>query len=60
MSNEWLKKYLASLVGRTIVKVGVNAEGFPKLYLDDKSVLEVSCDEEGNGPGFIFGLPNPK
>jgi hypothetical protein len=22
--------------------------------------IEVSQDEEGNGPGFLFGLPNPK
>jgi len=22
--------------------------------------LEISCDEEGNGPGFVFGLPLPQ
>ena len=58
--SAWTKKYLKPLVGRKIVKVGVNKEEFPVIYLDDGTKLEISQDEEGNGPGFIFGLPYPK
>lgn len=56
----WMKKYLKHLVGRTITKVGVTKDGFPFFVLDDKSKIEVSSDEEGNGPGFLFGLPDPR
>lgn len=62
MSNrdEWLKKYLKGAVGRKIVKVDVSEDGFPQLILDNGAILEISQDEEGNGPGFIFGLPDPE
>ena len=56
----WTKKYMGALVGRTIVEAGVNDEGFPTFKLDDGSKCEVSCDAEGNGPGFLFGLPRVK
>jgi hypothetical protein len=55
----WLEKYLKGAEGRTIKKTEVNEEGFPRLILDNGFVLEISQDEEGNGPGFIFGLPDP-
>ena len=58
--HEWLKKYMKGLEGRKIVKTGVNSEGFPFFVLDNKAKIEVSQDEEGNGPGFLFGLPDPK
>lgn len=58
--NSWMKKYLKPLEGRKIVKTGVNQDGFPFFILDDKSKIEVSSDEEGNGPGFLFGLPTPE
>lgn len=58
--KKWLVRYLSHLEGRKITKVGITAEGFPFFTLDDKSKIEVSQDEEGNGPGFLFGLPNPK
>ena len=65
---QWLRRYLAPLAGGRIVSVGVTEEGFPQLIVEKKPrgkpveryVLEVSQDMEGNGPGFIFGLPNPK
>lgn len=56
----WLKKYLAPLKGRTIKSVGVSEDGFPFFDLDDGSHVEVSRDSEGNGPGFLFGLPVPQ
>jgi hypothetical protein len=58
--NTWLKKYVKHLEGKKILKTGVNKEGFPFFILDDGSEIEVSRDEEGNGPGFLFGLPSPK
>ena len=68
-SKAWFKKYLAPLVGSKIVAVGVNADGFPTITVEKdvdevgqpgiSTKLEISRDEEGNGPGFIFGLPNP-
>lgn len=58
--NEWLKRYLRPLVGRKITVVNVSNDGFPQITLDDGTVLEISRDEEGNGPGFIFGLPQTK
>lgn len=58
--NKWLKKYLKGAIGKKIVKVHVTECGFPQLILDNGTILEISQDEEGNGPGFIFGLPIPK
>jgi hypothetical protein len=57
--NTFMKKYMKGLEGRTIVKTGVNKDGFPFFTLDDKSKIEVSQDPEGNGPGFLFGLQIP-
>ena len=56
----FLKAYLAPLVGGKITKVGVTADGFPQITVKvgkETFVLEVSRDSEGNGPGFLFGLP---
>lgn len=65
----WLRKYLAPLEGATITKaeVVVQDDGFglmqewPRLTVRAKDgetyELELSRDEEGNGPGFVFGLP---
>ena len=58
--NSWMKKYLKPLEGKKIIKTGVNKDGFPFFTLNDGSKIEVSRDEEGNGPGFLFGLPDPK
>lgn len=67
--EEWTRLYYGSLVGAKCV--GVEAEtdnseyGFgdcwPKLIFEHpkggRFTVEVSRDEEGNGPGFLFGLP---
>ena len=59
-ANAWLKKYLKPLEGKKIVKTGVNKDGYPVLTLSDGTKIEVSKDAEGNGPGWLFGLPYPK
>ena len=60
--------YYGTLVGATITKVTVSesddeGHSWPKfaVTLKDgtKLELELSQDEEGNGPGFMFGLPSP-
>ena len=58
----WTKKYLRSMSGLRVGQVGVSVDGFPFFYLLDgegevKYTIEVSRDQEGNGPGFLFGLP---
>lgn len=72
---DFLKKYLAPLKGGKIVDVKVNidddggfTEAWPVIIVQPKGTtsatdrfnLEVSRDEEGNGPGFLFGLPFPE
>ena len=71
--NKWMRDYLAPLVGTTITEVGVTkadefGSAFPyfktrkpataKAHAEEMTI-EVSQDEEGNGPGFLFGLPSP-
>jgi len=62
--NEWNKLYYGGLVGAKCVgvKSETDDEGncWPKLTFEkdgERFVTEVSMDEEGNGPGFLFGLP---
>jgi hypothetical protein len=68
---KFLKRYLAPLEGATIVGAGAKVqddgtgfvEAWPLLKVQAKDgttyTLEISQDEEGNGPGFVFGLPFP-
>ena len=70
MTDYW-KDYYAQLDGATIVKylgivkdeIDSYGKPFPlfAVVLKDgtKVQLEISQDEEGNGGGFIFGLPLP-
>jgi hypothetical protein len=70
--KDFYEKYYAQLIGAKILKVAVLKDeddddnfsrGWPTLWVEaadgKRFQLEVSRDEEGNGPGFIFGLPNP-
>ncbi len=66
--KEFLTKYLAPLKGARITRIEIKSddeseEFWPVLHVVTKSgfayALEISQDEEGNGPGFIFGLPRP-
>jgi len=63
-SRKWFKRYYGQLVGMTVVKAGIGEvdefgdEGFPFFILKAKDgtkvKIEVSQDQEGNGPGFLF------
>ena len=67
--RRWTKRYLQPLVGAKITRVEAKAEDdgsgwvqvWPVLHVSlpdgTKLRLEVSQDPEGNGPGFLFGLP---
>lgn len=69
-AEEFYRRYYRQLVGSTIIEfVGVNGgdsfnEGFPcfKVRFKDGTygLIEISRDPEGNGGGFLFGLPFPK
>lgn len=69
MSTTFYKNYYKQLEGATIQSVEVLPDEYDdfimwptlKVKLADGSdvTLEVSQDEEGNGAGFLFGLPFP-
>ena len=74
-AREFYRRYYQQLLGATIITFeGMNRdsdsdtyhldEGFPcfKLKFKDGTygLIEISRDPEGNGGGFIFGLPFPK
>lgn len=63
--REWLAGYLRPLIGGEIEEVAATDEdgaAWPHIWVrlptGEKCHLEISRDEEGNGPGFIFGIPN--
>jgi len=61
--KKWMLEYYGGAVGMKITAVGVSEDGFPFLVGKkggETYRLEVSMDEEGNGPGFLFGLPMPQ
>jgi hypothetical protein len=57
--KKFYEKYYQGLVGKKVLAAGVTPDGFPYMELDSGERIEVSQDEEGNGPGFLFGLPKP-
>lgn len=68
-NKEFLERYLKPLVGATVESVGANDdedgyEPWPTITVraadGRRYELEISRDEEGNGPGFVFGLPMPE
>jgi hypothetical protein len=70
-SIKWTKDYYGSLKGGTIKEIKVKEEDgeiWTTLVIelrDGAGTLgsfqcELSMDEEGNGPGFLFGLPMPQ
>ena len=69
MSN-YYEKYYSQLDGAKIIRFNGMIEdeflgmAFPQFEVEladgDKIQLEVSRDEEGNGGGFLFGLPIPQ
>lgn len=66
--KDWYRRYYEGAVGLTIVaftwKGEEDGELFPALVCKAPNgeivVLEISQDPEGNGPGFVFGLPDPQ
>ena len=64
--EQWLFDYYQSAVGLTIQGAYLDEDGFPTLVCTkgkgktrETVTLQVSCDEEGNRAGFLFGLINP-
>lgn len=65
--ERWNAGYYSALEGATILKfVGTvedefGGRGFPQFLIrmanGEITTIEISQDEEGNGGGFIFGLP---
>jgi hypothetical protein len=69
MASEFWSKYYGSFVGARILSFeGMNTEddcgdGFPEFIVEfangECGLISVSQDPEGNGGGFLFGLPLP-
>lgn len=62
--GSFIQRYMKALVGCTIIATGATIDGFPFFVASDEHGVEYKCevsqDEEGNGPGFLFGLPMPR
>jgi len=63
-AHDFLQRYYRQLEGRTVVGTRIEGEvygeeGFPVLVLDNGWRVIVQRDPEGNGPGFLAGLPRP-
>ena len=66
--QRWNAGYYSALNGAKIVAfIGTledefGGKGFPQFMVElqngERIVIEISQDEEGNGGGFIFGLPD--
>ena len=61
---EFMVKYLQSLIGCTVEEVKPSEDGeFTTIVFrrpnGEVFNCELSSDEEGNYPGFLFGLPRP-
>ena len=68
-SRKFYEDYYGALLGGTIVKVTVGdedeeGESWPSFTVISKDGVTFECEvsraEEGNGPGFLFGLPTPQ
>jgi hypothetical protein len=66
--GDWMRRYMSALKGGKIVDAGVGEEdeegqSWPWFLVEKDGRqfrVEVSQDPEGNGPGFLFGLPEPE
>lgn len=64
-SPKFMVPYLKPLVGAVVTGVKPSADGeFTTIVFRRPNgatfECELSSDEEGNAPGFMFGLPRPK
>jgi len=59
---KFMKRYLKPLIGCVVTKIRAK-DGFTALVFrapdGTEYVCDLSSDEEGNAPGFLFGLPHP-
>ena len=70
MADNFFEKYYSQLDGAKIIRYNGMIEDefisvtFPQFEVEladgTKIQLEVARDEEGNGGGFLFGLPYPE
>jgi hypothetical protein len=55
--EELYKTHYSKLVGKTVAKVVKNktsgSDSFYGLMFTDGTIAWISCDPEGNGPGFL-------
>lgn len=61
--SKFMLRYLLPLVGCKVVGIKEKDEGFVTIVfagLGKVYECELSKDEEGNGPGFLSGLPRPE
>jgi hypothetical protein len=65
--QEFYNKYYGALKGAKIIDAGAKEQDdevwpFIKVQMEngDEMECEISRDPEGNGPGFMFGLPRPE
>ena len=58
--REAWEKALKVMMGARIVGTGVSADGFPWFCFEwpdgSAQVMQLSQDDEGNGPGALLGL----
>ena len=67
-SRNFYTEYYKFLEGGRIIKASLSHEDeeentWPEIQIkkgNETFEIEVSMDPEGNGPGFLFGLPEPK
>lgn len=62
--SDFMVQYLQPLIGCTVTEVKPSSDGeFTTIVFTAKDGqtmdCELSSDEEGNAPGFLFGLPHP-
>lgn len=66
-NNDWANRRMQQLVGAVIEGAGVDKSGTPYMRVQFTTgpnrglhvMLDVGQDAEGNGPGWIHGIPNP-
>lgn len=64
----WAEGYYSAMKGCKVVDISVEYDGeyvWPVLVCEktingktEQFVIEIARDPEGNGPGFLFGLPS--
>lgn len=58
----FMKRYLKPLIGCVVTKIKTSGEFTALVFRSPDGteyVCDLSSDEEGNSPGFLFGLPHP-